>query len=536
MFISIALIPVFRGLAVKMNVMDIPDDRKLHLYAMPRTGGLAMAFAIFISVLVWPSLRHLCKPILVGMVIIVTFGLLDDIKGLSYKGKFFGQVTATLVVIFYGGIKITSLGTLLPDHVFLPDWIAIPLTLVLVVGVTDAINLSDGLDGLAGGVSLLIFLCIGYLAYQDGNLIVAVMAVAVIGAIFGFLRFNTYPATIFMGDTGSQLLGFTGITLAIKLTQDSFSLSPILPLILFGFPILDTLYVMLHRVIQGRSPFQADNDHFHYKLIRLGFFHTEAVLFIYIIQSILVMFALFFKSGSDRILLIGYVIFSSVILSFFIITEKSGYKIGRYDIIDKVVKGKLRALRDRGILIKFCSEIVETGIPLLTIFLCFLPAFIPKLISLLALAFLCLLVFCLKFRRDWLSGSVRLSIYFLMPCIIYFSEIDPVGWMSKRLMWAYNLSFAGLVFFVILTLKFTRRKEGFRATPMDFLILFIALVVPNLPAVHLQNYYLGMLTSKIIALFFSYEVLIGELRGKLKRLSMAVIFSLFAIFLRGMLI
>jgi UDP-GlcNAc:undecaprenyl-phosphate GlcNAc-1-phosphate transferase len=172
---------------------------------------------------------------------------------------------------------VRTLGALLPDGALLPAWVAVPLTVVAIIGVTNAINLADGLDGLAGGISLLSFCCIGYLAYLEGDISVGLAALAFIGAIFGFLRFNTHPATIFMGDTGSQLLGFAAITLSLALTQRQTALSPLLPLILLGFPVLDTLTVMITRILRKRSPFSADRNHFHHNLLDLGFRHPESV-------------------------------------------------------------------------------------------------------------------------------------------------------------------------------------------------------------------------------------------------------------------
>ena len=172
----------------------------------------------------------------VGAWAIVVFGLVDDLKNLGWVAKFSGQIVAALVVIFYGKVRICTFGECLPEGFILPNLLNIPLTLLVIVGVTNAINLADGL---AGGISLLIFLCIGWLAYSGFNipekLFSIVLCSAAVGAIFGFLRFNTYPATVFMGDTGSQLLGFLAVSLSLGITQSSDALSPFLPLLLLGF-------------------------------------------------------------------------------------------------------------------------------------------------------------------------------------------------------------------------------------------------------------------------------------------------------------
>lgn len=535
MFITIALIPIFKGLAVKVNVMDIPNDRKVHSYPMPKSGGIAMALGVLAPIFFWVPMTEFVSAVLIGSGIIVLFGLIDDVINLEWKIKLSGQCAAALVVILYGGVKIKCLGMLLPDNVFLPDWFAIPFTLIAIVGVTNAINFSDGLDGLAGGISLLSFICIGCLAYCSANIVIALLSIAVVGAILGFLRFNTYPAVLFMGDAGSQLLGFLAVTLSLALTQGNTSFTPLLPLILLGFPVLDTLTVMFERVAGGRSPFVADKNHFHHKLIRLGLYHTEAVLVIYIFQAFLVTFAFVFRFHPEWFLLIFYIIFSTGILSGFFVAKKRGWKFKRYDFVDKVIKGRLRILKEKNILIKVSSRLVEVGVPSLLLFTCFLPTNMPIYFSFFSMALLGLLLVTLCIKKEWMGAVLRLILYLLIPIVIYWGEADMVAWMNDKLVVSYNFSFAILFLFVILTLKFTRRRNGFKSTPMDFLILFIALVVPNFPDKQIQSYHMGLMAAKFIVFFFSYEVLIGELRVDLNRLGLTTILALVVISVRGIL-
>ena len=529
-FITISLIPVFRRLAIKLDAVDIPDKRKVHTGPVQKCGGVAMAIGALTPVFLWIPADCFVRSILMGAGIVVLLGLVDDFRDLGYKTKFAGQVAAALVVIFWGGVKITSLGMLLPHGVLLPDWIAIPLTLLVIVGVTNAINLSDGLDGLAGGISLLSFLCIGYLAYQGGNTIIAVLSIAVVGATFGFLRFNSYPATLFMGDAGSQFLGFLAVTLSLSLTQGNTPLSPLLPLILLGFPVLDTLTVMLERVAEGRPPFVADRNHLHHKLMRLGLFHTEAVLVIYILQAFLITSAFVFRFYSGWFLLLFCVIFSGIILAGFFVAEKKGWRLKRYDLIDEVIKGRLRMLKEKGILIKVSFRFVKLGIPLLLLLTCFLPADIPCHFSISTVALVSLVLVTRFVRRAWTGGVIRLSFYLLIPLVIYLSEADMASWMAGSPERFYNLSFGLIVFFVVLTLKYTRRKNGFKINPTDFLILFIVIIVLILPDEQIKQYHMGMLVAKIMVLFFGYEVIITELRGNL---GMPVIVTITALAITG---
>ena len=532
-------IPILKVVAVKLNAMDLPNPRKVHSYPMPKIGGVAMALGALVPVVLYAKNDNFFYAVLIGTWIVVIHGVIDDLKDFGHKFKFLGQILAALVVIFYGGVKIKILGIFLPEGMHLPDALSIPLTLLAIVGVTNAINLSDGLDGLAGGSSLLIFLCIGYLAhtgsYIGNNYFIVLMSSAVVGAIFGFLRFNTYPATIFMGDAGSQLLGFLAITLSLGLTQCNTPLSSFLPLLLLGYPVLDTLTVMAERISKGKSPFKADKNHFHHKLIRLGFFHTEAVVAIYAITAMLVSSAFIFRFHTEWYLLTFYLVFSGLFIGGFIVADKAGWQLQRYDLVDKVIKGKVAILREKYILIKVSFYFVQIAVPLLLISSCMLPAAVPFYYSLLTLALIGLTTITWFFMRYWMTGALRISFYLLVPLTLRLGQIDMVSWMNTRATMLYNLSFLALALFVVLTLKFTRRRKGFKVTPMDFLILIVAIVVPNLPDPRIQSLDMGFLATKIIVLLFSFEVLIGELRGQIKNVVAATLAALLLVAIRGVI-
>ena len=345
--------PIFINLAYKVNILDVPDQRKIHLSPIPRVGGIAMGLGAILPIILWAPIDQFVKSMLIGAGIVVLFGLVDDVKHIGFKPKFAGQIIAALIVILYGGLKIKTFGTLAPQGFLLPDWISIPLTLVIVVAVTNAINLSDGLDGLAGGISLLTFLCVGYLAYSYDFQALETMSVAMIGAIFGLLRYNTHPAVVFMGDSGSQLLGFFAITISLSLTQQCDQLSPFLPLYIIGLPVIDTLWVIIRRITLHKSPFVADKNHLHHKLMRLGLYHSESVISIYLLHASLVCIAFIFRSKSDWFLLSLYCLLCGIMATTAFFAVRSNWKIKRYDFIDKIIKGRLRTLKDETNLIKF---------------------------------------------------------------------------------------------------------------------------------------------------------------------------------------
>jgi len=532
MFTTIVLIPIFSGVAVKLKFLDIPNERKIHTSPIPKVGGVAMALGMVIPVVLWAPANKFVTSVILASWIIVVFGIIDDFKDVNYKIKFSGQIVAALVVIFWGGVKIHTLGGILWPGYVLPDIISIPLTLVVIVGVTNAINLSDGLDGLAGGICLLSFICLGYLCYRQGFQEPIIFSVAIMGAIIGFLRFNTYPASIFMGDAGSQLLGFLFISLSLGLTQNGSNLNPFLPLVLMGLPILDTITVMTERILAGRWPFHADKKHVHHKLLSLGFYHSESVLIIYACHAFFVTVGFMFRMYSEWSLLVLYVLFSAAAMFTLRIAGKKGWYRKRHQFLDTVIKGRLRILKDRNVFIKVAFQASQIMFPVILVVACFIPENIPDYVSLLS-AFLLGITLLYRFvKADWRPILVRIPFFLSMPFIIYLSEDRVADWVPPQFLEVYNLAIVALVILILLTLKFSRR-QGFRSTPMDFLILFIALVVPNLPDEHIQSFHMGLIAAKTIAMFFSFEVMVGELRKDLHKLVPYVMIALVIVVIRG---
>ena len=529
MFITISITPFFKWYAVRINAVDMPGERKIHKQPTPRIGGVAMAVGALIPLLYWAHMDRFMISVFIGSGIIVFFGVWDDIKSLGYKIKFAGQVAAALIVIFYGGVQVQNSGELFAGSmIFL-----LPLTFVFIIGVTNAINLSDGLDGLAGGISVISFAGIGCLAYLCDNTGILIICVAVVGAIFGFLRFNTFPAVIFLGDAGSQLLGFLAAVLSLSLVQNNYPYSPVLPLLLVGFPVLDTLTVMTKRIMAKKSPFKGDTRHFHHRLIHLGFYHTEAVFCIYAFQMLIITSAVIFRFYSTWNIIALYLVFSFSITYGFIIVENAGKGVFRSVFFDNFIKHKLKLLKEKKVFIKLFFKTICMGIPLLLLITTCIPTKIPIYFSYSSIIVCLLVLISMIFFKKWLSGILRFAIYMIAPFLIFISEVNMAPWMDLKMELTYNMLFGLFVFFVILVLKLTKRQKGFKPTPMDFLILFIALIVPKLTIGDFESSSMEIIAVKAIIIIFSYEVIIGELRGKLNKLGILTATAFVMIFARG---
>lgn len=534
--LTIALVPMLRPLALRLQMVDEPGGRKVHTLPIPRVGGIAMAVGIFVPVVLWNYADRFVWAYLSGAAIIVAFGMADDSRDLSPKWKLVGQLAAALLVVYFGGVRIHTLGSLLPESMLIPAWFAVPFTVLAIMGVTNAINLSDGLDGLAGGICLLTFCCIGYLAYLEEDFVLGLIALATAGAIFGFLRFNTYPATVFMGDTGSQLLGFTAITLSLDLTQGNTPLSPMLPLILLGFPILDTLSVMAVRIAARRSPFLADRNHFHHNLLALGLQQTESVMVIYAVQSLLVVSAFLFRFYSDWVLLGGYLAFSVLVISLFTVASRKGWRLKSPDpeVRDFFGSTYLRRMKVEGRVIRSLFRVLKIGLPVLLVITCLLPANLRGYATPGAAAFLLLILAVWRFRKDRLGDAVRFTLFLLIPFVVYESTTARVAWVGGAALLVYRLSFGALALLDIAVSKLSKRKDGFKSTPLDFLIVFLAVVVPNLPEQNLRAYSMGLVAAKTIVFYFSFEVLMAEQRSRHESLAAGTVAALAVLIVKGL--
>jgi len=289
LLVSFIATPYVKKLAEKIGAVDAPNQRKVHTRVMPRMGGLAIylgylaAFFLFVPF----STHKEMLGIFIGGTIVMLVGILDDKFQLAPKWKLLGQLVATAIVVIPFGLKIGIVKLPYSGYLDFTEgwlfWLAIPLTIIWIVGVTNSVNLIDGLDGLSAGVSAIATATMAVMALimDYRNEAVAIYCLVLLGAILGFLYFNFHPARIFMGDTGSLFLGFNLAALSIMGFKEALFISFIIPMVALGVPLWDTFFAIVRRIVNKKPISSPDKGHLHHCLLNMGLSHRASVLVIY---------------------------------------------------------------------------------------------------------------------------------------------------------------------------------------------------------------------------------------------------------------
>lgn len=290
--IAFASTPTVIVLARKIKALDIPkDERRIHKKPIPLIGGLAIFYGFIVSVLCFATIDRELMGILIGSVIMVTVGVIDDMRDLSAKLKLLFQIIAATIVIYFG-VDIQYIANPFsnwfgPVYINLGLW-SIPITMIWIIGVTNAVNLIDGLDGLAVGVSSIASVALLSLTLISQNVNAAIVTAALAGAGIGFLPYNFNPAKIFMGDTGSTFLGFVLACISIQGIMKMYALvSFAVPILILALPIFDTLFAIVRRLLTGKSIMSPDRGHLHHRLLDMGFSQKQTVAILYTLTSVL---------------------------------------------------------------------------------------------------------------------------------------------------------------------------------------------------------------------------------------------------------
>jgi UDP-GlcNAc:undecaprenyl-phosphate/decaprenyl-phosphate GlcNAc-1-phosphate transferase len=446
---------------------------------------------------------------LLAALVLLAFGTWDDRVTLDARTKFIGQLIAVLIVMVAGHVSIDTL--MLSERVALPDWLGFSLTLLFLLGVTNAINLADGLDGLAGGTTLLCCAALALLGQSYDVRFVETVGIVIMGAIIGFLRFNTYPARIFMGDSGSQFLGFSVGVLSILLTKQSATpLSTALPLLLIGLPVLDTLSVIVLRLQAGRSPFAADRQHFHHRLLALGFDHHEAVIVIYVVQCLLLLLAWQLRFENDGLIVAAFLGFSMLITGGFMLAEHRRWRLREVSAsvrTDLSPLARLRAwLGARERLPRWSMRIAWLCAAIYLIGVALYATPVPRDIGWLGVICLPLLAFGALWRttRSAATWLVRGALYVAVVSAVY---LDHHTALDAPFLQATKWVFLPvLALSVAISLRVSAQRR-FEATPLDLLLIFGALALPNLPGIAAASSNIGLSAAKLVVLCYAVEMI-----------------------------
>ncbi|SDH63210.1 glycosyltransferase family 4 protein [Alteribacillus bidgolensis] len=330
--ISLFLTPLVKKLAFKIGATDQPNHRKVHKGAMARIGGVSVYAAFLAGLLILQPENAYMPYILVAGTIIILTGFLDDLTELSAKWKLLGQIAAAVIVVA-GGVQVEFINLPFDGRLEL-GWFSIPITLLWIIGITNAINLIDGLDGLAAGVSSIVLATISVLAIIQGDIFIVALGIALLGGTLGFLVHNFNPAKIFMGDTGALFLGFMIGVISLLGFKNVTIFSLVVPVIILAVPISDTFFAIIRRVVNKQPLAAPDKSHLHHCLLRLGYSHRQTVLIIYALSAFFGLSAVIFTIST---LWVSLVIMMMLLIGIELMAERIGLVSHSYRPMLKLV-------------------------------------------------------------------------------------------------------------------------------------------------------------------------------------------------------
>jgi UDP-GlcNAc:undecaprenyl-phosphate/decaprenyl-phosphate GlcNAc-1-phosphate transferase len=472
--VSMLVIPVVRRFAPVLGLVDVPDPRKVHTVPVARVGGWGITLGSVLPVALLFRLDPLVQSFLIGCAVLFAFGVWDDARSIGHWAKFIGQLVAVGVVVQYGDLWVSRVPFI--DGA-LPPELGKPFTAFALIGVINAVNHSDGLDGLAGGESVLSLLALAILGYMCGSKLLLSISVATIGGILGFLRYNSHPAYVFMGDCGSQVLGFTLGFLVVYLTQvANTSVSAALPLLIIGLPIADILAVLYQRIRGGMNWFKATRNHLHHRLLEIGFDHYATVVIIYLLQAALVVSAVLVCYESDTVVTLIYMSGVAALFSALSAAERRGWRVPRAGIESRFTRA-IDLLKHSGAIVKGALLVISILTPVVMLIGALWIVRIPSDFAIAAAVLALLPATQLLWPQALRPAVLRLAVYgtaiFPAYLLISYPEVIPPG---VQLLLAALIVVLALA--VVAYVRFSA-EQRFGTTPTDYLIVcgVVALMV-----------------------------------------------------------
>ena len=520
--LSLAIIPQAMRLAPMLGMVDQPDARKVHAIPIARVGGIGIVAGAVIALSFAVVIDTLVLSYILGALVLFVFGVADDRFELGHYPKFLGQLIAVALVVIYGDLQVTRLPFLTEP---LPETIAIPFTIFAMVGVINAFNHADGLDGLAGGEALLSLLAAAAIAYWSNDSLAFNIALVAIGGLVGFLRYNNHPARVFMGDAGSQYLGFTIAFLAVQLTQQgNTALSAALPALLIGLPIIDILTVFYLRISGGMHWFKASRNHFHHRLLDIGYVHAESVMVIYSVQLLFVVSAVTLRYHMDAVILLAYGVIIAAVFTALTLAERSGRRHRK----------ELR-VADVGLLRNPHNSASLKAIP------------VTVLATLLPIYFLANAGLVMNAVDTWFGVSALVMGSVLLMCVLLsgpqstaFTRVSAYSGVLLFTYGDYQYTQGPLVleiaFFVVMAITVVaavklNARDRFHTNPLDYLIAMLLLIILLFRREFAIDPALTALILKSVILLYSVEYLMvrGGIHAQVVRVTLGFALCMLAI-------
>lgn len=305
---SIILVPIMRKVAIHVGALDKPNFRRTNKIPMPTLGGLAIFFSFMLGYILYANQSLQMLSILMGSFLLIVFGMVDCINPVKAKYRLVVQLLAASIIVFYGNIVLNDV-TLFGKYFYFPQPWNYIITILFIMTITNAINFTDGLDGLASGISSIYFLTIAIISFMmkrsDG--LDVILSLIMLGSTLGFLVYNFPPAIIYLGDTGSQFLGFIIAVISLLGFKTATFTSLIIPVLILAIPLLDTVLAVLRRVIKKENPTVADKSHFHHQLLKMNFSTKTSLLIIYFIEMLFAAVSILYALGDTTYAIIIYI-------------------------------------------------------------------------------------------------------------------------------------------------------------------------------------------------------------------------------------
>lgn len=513
MLVTTLIIPAVKKLAFRFDFVDKPNSRKVHTHPMARIGGLAIILGALVPLLIWLPFDRAVMAYSVGALLVIVLALLDDKYDLSPLLKLAVQSAAAIIAILFGDLGVHQF------HLFwfeftLSAHTSFAVTIIFILTVINGVNFSDGLDGLAGGMALLSLVALMMLSYRVGASDIVLICTVLAGGLLGFLLYNSHPAQVFMGEVGSQFLGYSLAVLTVYLTQAKTHIySAFMPLLLIGLPLVDLLVVVLGRLIRKKSPFTADRSHIHHRLLDMSLEQHGSVFILYLLQCVSIGMALAFRFEGDTFVLFLFVMFTLMVGSFLISWETRGIPGLRY--INRFIDGPVRSLNNYVVRLD-----LEKWVQLLSAF-----AIVAYLLSgvliidrvglkeglISVVLFLLLVFYQSKPSSEKFPGFfIRFIFYLCTSGILFYVYIESSVIADHKLgIDAFFIMLSLIIFFGIHFSNDSRLTPR----PIDFLVILLVLILPATSNEGYGDQVYWMVSIHLLVLFYGIELVLLSYQG-----------------------